>query len=77
MVSWDSPLGLVIRKNKIAFRITERPRDDVIYTDIASVGSVLAGVVNNNLNPRLTAEGVLLRVMASSVYPRAATSDNS
>lgn len=68
-VPWDSLLGKIIRKNKLAFRLHSVPTDSMILTDISSVGSVLAGVVNRNLNPDLTAEGVLLRVMACSVYP--------
>lgn len=68
-VPWDSLLGKIIRKNKLAFRLHSVPTDGMILTDISSVGSVLAGVVNRNLNPDLTAEGVLLRVMACSVYP--------
>lgn len=68
-VPWDSLLGKIVRKNKLAFRLHSRPEKDLILTDISSVGSVLAGIVNKGLNPDLTSEGVLLRVMASSVYP--------
>lgn len=74
---WDSLLGKIIRKNKLAFRLYSIPDDSMILTDISSVGSVLAGIVNRNLNPDLTSEGVLLRVMASSVYPPRGQSRNA
>lgn len=68
-VQWDSLMGRIIRKNKLAFRIVERPSDDKIITDVASIKSVVNGIIDSNLNAQLTAQGVLLKVMGSSVYP--------
>ena len=59
----------------MAFRVTERPADDVIVTDVASVGSVLSGIIDSNLNPRLTEEAILHKVLRSFVYPRGGDTD--
>ena len=68
-VPWESLMGRIIRKNKLAFRIVERPNDDKILTDVASIKSVVNGIIDSDLNAQLTAQGILLRVMGSSVYP--------
>lgn len=75
-VPWESLLGRIIRKNKMAFRVIEKPADGIIVTDMASVGSVLSGIIDSGLNSQLTAEGILHRVLKSSVYPQGENTDN-
>ena len=76
-VPWESLMGRVIRKNKLAFRITERPSDDKIITDVDSIRSIVNGIIDGNLNRHLTSQGVLLRVMGSPVYPHDGNRDST
>lgn len=63
-VPWESILGRIIRKNLMNFRIWEMPESGAITTDISSVKTLLCGIIENNLNPKLTSEGLLLQILA-------------
>lgn len=62
-VPWESLLGKLIRKNSINFHVWKVPADKIIITDIASVKLLVLGIVSEKLNKKLTAQGILNRVL--------------
>lgn len=66
-VPWDSLLGKLIRKNSINFHVWKVPEDREIITDIASVKLLVLGIVSEKLNKKLTAQGILNRVLAADM----------
>ena len=67
-VPWDSSIGKIIRKNKIALRVLRKPESGYITVDKTTLAMILRGVADQDLNAKLTNEFRLIDLVSGNMF---------